>query len=307
MKINKLLLNRNASAMVDLAQILIHCNLNEKIPTTSELVAETKHSRGTIQNSLKSLVNENIVELEAHGHLGTFLVKKDMKQLISLAGITTIVGVMPLPYSKRYEGLATGLIKSSENKFQVPATMAFMRGANQRIEMLKARRYDYAILSKAAFIEYCKGNYDLILVKEFGYHSYLSSHVLIFNNNEEVEIKDGMIIGYDSDSIDQEVLTRNLCENMDVKLRKIDYNKVIELVLTKEIDAAIWNKDEIIDKRIQINYQELSFENNDYNQAVLVVNKDDDIIQYLLAEILDSKQVIKIQNKVLNNQLIPSY
>lgn len=74
------------------------------------------------QFKIQLILQENgAIKLESKGHLGTFLIAKNTAILLAFAGITSIVGVMPLPYSKRYEGFATGLIVAMENQYNLPA------------------------------------------------------------------------------------------------------------------------------------------------------------------------------------------
>ena len=142
------LLSKNGLSTMALAKEFMSCDIGSKIPTVSELNEKIGLARGTIQNSIKFLQDNGAIKLESKGHLGTYLISKNTLILLAFAGITSIVGVMPLPYSKKYEGLATGLIVTMENQYSIPASMAYMRGAENRIAMLLAERYDFAIVSK---------------------------------------------------------------------------------------------------------------------------------------------------------------
>ncbi|WP_438588919.1 YhfZ family protein [Dubosiella newyorkensis] len=59
-----------------------------------------------------------------------------MAKLLEISGITQILGVMPLPYSKRYEGLATAWWRMSKNRYNIPVSLAFMRGSKNRVSMV---------------------------------------------------------------------------------------------------------------------------------------------------------------------------
>lgn len=43
-----------------------------------------------------------------------------------------------------------------ENQYNVPASMAYVRGAENRIAMLVADRYDFAVVSKYAAVNFKK-------------------------------------------------------------------------------------------------------------------------------------------------------
>ena len=203
------LLSKNGLSTMTLAKEFLFWQLGEKIPTVSDLKEKVGLARGTIQNSIKFLQENGAIKLESKGHLGTFLRAKNTAILLAFAGITSIVGVMPLPYSKRYEGFATGLIVAMENQYNLPASMAYMRGATNRIAMLLADRYDFAIISRYAANNIMKKNDSVQIVKAFGRHSYLSEHVIVFHDAKCKAIENGMKIGIDNDSIDQKVLTEH--------------------------------------------------------------------------------------------------
>lgn len=307
-KVQNILFSKNATAVIILSKEFLIIPLNEKIPTITDLEKKTKLVRGTIQHAINILKNVGAITLKSRGRNGTFLIDKDVAGLLKLSGITVIMGCMPLPYSKRYEGLATGLLVSTENQYNIPSTMSYMRGAKNRIGMLLMNRYDYAIVSKMAaelFLEENPGS--IKIVKDFGKYSYLSNHIILFSNYNDYEIKDGMKIGIDNSSIDHRELTYKLCNKHNVIYVETDYNKVLSKILNKEIDAAIWNKDEIYDKYINVNYRVVT-NNDEYDTiAVLVVNAEKTELISLLNEIIDKNVVLQNQKLVLEGKIIPSY
>lgn len=109
MDVQKLLFSKNGLSTRELAKMFIPIQEGERVPTVTAIHEKTEVARGTIQNAIKLLQSSGAITLEAKGHLGSFLVKKDMQILLQIAGVNAIVGVMPLPYSKRYEGFATGI------------------------------------------------------------------------------------------------------------------------------------------------------------------------------------------------------
>ena len=182
MNYQQMLLSKNGFATMKLAKEFLKYSIGSNIPTITDLCEEMDIPRGTVQNSLKFLQTNKAIRLESRGHLGTFLIEKNTRILLEFSGITSIVGVMPLPYSKKYEGFASGLIAAMENQYNVPAYMAYMRGAVNRIGMLLSDRYDYAVLSKYAANQFLKKNDSIMIVKSFGINSYLSEHIVIFHN-----------------------------------------------------------------------------------------------------------------------------
>src|SRR5690625_4816170 len=90
---------KNGLAAQKIAQTLLAVREGERIPRIDDFVRNLKLGRGTIQSSLTLLEDVGAVRVESRGHLGTFLLEKDNAALWKIAGHSTIIGVMPLPYS----------------------------------------------------------------------------------------------------------------------------------------------------------------------------------------------------------------
>lgn len=307
MQYKRLLYSKNGLSTMSLAKLFLSVKEGEKIPTITELNDHIDLARGTIQNSIKMLQNQGAIRLESRGHLGTFLKKKDMRILLDFAGISSIVGVMPLPYSKRYEGFATGIIVALENQYNVPVSMAYMRGAQNRISMLLSNRYDFAIISRFAAEEMQRKQVDIRVVKSFGEYSYLSHHIIVFHDAQKKKIEDGMRIGIDKDSVDQSQLTMSLCKGKQVTYVNLEYNQILEKTLNGEIDAAIWNEDEVTDKLISINYRPIDTIDTKDTEAVLVVDGSKTEMASLLNDMVDIETVLNNQKLVLEGKITPSY
>lgn len=302
----EILFSKNGIATYTLAREFIKYHVGDKIPTVSELSETFGLARGTVQNAVKLLQQSDAIRIESKGHIGSYLTKKNMTILLEFAGISSIVGVMPLPYSKRYEGLASGLLVTMENHYNIPASMAFMRGSKNRVSMLISNRYDFAIISRAAAEAIIAEHDNILIVMTFGKNSYLSEHVIVFKDDSMKEICDGMRIGIDYDSVDQRMLTEQVCQGKDIEYVSVDYSGILERVLHGDIDAAVWNKDEITDKYVKVNYTELT-EQDSTSEAVVVVSKYEPELVELLRNIIDSETVVNIQRLVLEGKITPSY
>ena len=217
------LMGKNAIATIKVSKELLKYSVGERIPTVSEFVDSLSLARGTVQNAIKTLVDHEAVRIESKGHLGSYLVKKNMRVLLKFAGVRMLLGTMPLPYSRRYEGLASGLIASMENNYDLPINLAYMRGSVNRISMVLQKRYDFAVVSRYAanyFIEKYPDKIEIVV--GFGAGSYLSNHVIMFHNPNIREIQDGMKVGIDSASIDQKELTQFVCQGKNVEFIEIE-------------------------------------------------------------------------------------
>lgn len=266
------LMGKNAIATIKVSKELLKYSVGERIPTVSEFVDSLSLARGTVQNAIKTLVDHEAVRIESKGHLGSYLVKKNMRVLLKFAGVRMLLGTMPLPYSRRYEGLASGLIASMENNYDLPINLANQRGSVNRISMVLQKRYDFAVVSRYAanyFIEKYPDKIEIVV--DFGAGSYLSNHVIMFHNPNIREIQDGMKVGIDSASIDQKELTQFVCQGKNVEFIEIEYSRIIERVISGDIDATVMNIDEANDKHVKIHTKSIQQVNKDNTEAVLVV------------------------------------
>jgi hypothetical protein len=305
------LMSKNGKVIMQLSRELITCNIGERIKTVEEYANIFRTGRGTVQGGLKFLEEEEALKLESRGRLGTYIVKIDYEKLWSISNFGTIMGVMPLPYSKRYEGLATGLYKAFE-KAKIPFSLAFMRGASKRLEALKLGKYDFVVTSKLAVNVEMSYFSNIEIAYEFGPKSYVGQHVVIFREKNVTQIEDGMRIGIDTSSPDQYLLTKYECEGKKVEYIETSYNQIIKKIESGEINAAIWNEDEIKEKGLNLNIcslknvKTINISNMD-TIAALVVNKNNDDFKNVVSKFINMNIIKHIQNEVLDGKLIPSY
>lgn len=307
----KQLLSKNGRAIMLLSQEMFSYEVGDRIRTISDYVELLGTSRGTVQSAIKFLQEERCIRLESRGHLGTFITEMNHKQLWEYSDFGVIMGAMPLPYSKRYEGLATGLYKAFEEK-EIPFSLAFMRGANKRIEALNFGKYNFAILSKLAAETQRNSHHDLHIVHEFQPGSYVGNHVVVFRNSRVHRIEDGMRVGFDASSIDQSMLTEVECEGLDVAYVATPYNQILQKLEMNEIDAAIWNVDEIKEKNLDFHIQPLQKEqarelDHKGTIATIVVSQDSMVIGRIMQRLLELDAVEEIQKQVIEDKMIPVY
>ena len=301
------LMSKNGLATMALAKEFIKYEIGDRVPTVSEFTDSLGFARGTIQNALKNMTLSNAITVESKGHLGSYLIKKDMRILLETAGINNLVGAMPLPYSKKYEGLASGLVSAMENYYNLPIVMSYMRGAKNRIDMVVNKRYDFAIVSKFAADQYMNDNDTIKIVKSFGEGSYCSKHVLIFHDSKVTEISDGMRVGVDNDSIDQQDVIRKECEGKNVEFIPVEYSTLLSRIIEGNLDATIWNLDEVLDKGLNMNWKESVYSNPTDTEAVIIVSKEREEMFTLLDKIISVKNVLNFQQLVVDGKITPKY
>lgn len=295
-------------ATIYLAKQLLSLKKGDRLGTISFYTEKSDFSRGTIQNALKEIKNEGAIFVKAKGHLGTVILDIDYKRLWSLAGFDILAGAMPLPYSKIYEGLATGLNLIVQD-YGIDMKMAYINGSLNRLDMLKKKKYDFIITSLLTAKAAIKLGFNIDICMSFGKQSYLSEHVLILSDDSFDDIKDGMKIGLDPNSIDMKIITEEICKGKKVQFVYMPYNQIAEQVKEHKIDAAIWNYDEIKEKGINVKVKHIMKAQTilDSSVAVIVVNKDEPGNVHFLNEIIDKNNVVSIMKKVEKREIMPAY
>lgn len=302
--------SKNGLAAKKIAKELIRLESGEKIPRVSDYSETLSMGRGTVQNALRLLDEMKAIKLEARGHLGTFLVRKDARLLLEIAGIAPLIGSMPLPYSRKYEGLATGIVEAFEavNK---KVNLTYMRGGLNRIDAVRTKRSDFAIVSKMTAASALKEHSSLKIMSKLGLNSYVSTHKIFLANTDANKVQNGMKIGVDMESPDQTELTFTEFKGMNVEYVDINYMQLFEMLNSKQIDAAIWNVDE---KRMLETFKAIDFQSpdakniaHDTSEAVIVI---DSSREQEIAEKWDSvemNKILEIQSCVEKGEKIPRY
>ncbi|KIL50042.1 GntR family transcriptional regulator YhfZ [Jeotgalibacillus soli] len=302
------LYSKKGIVLQKIAEELLFIEVDERLPKVGDFSEKYQVGRGTIQSALKRLEKEKCITLEPRGHLGTFLRAKNLSNLLLFSGVNQITAVMPLPYSKKYEGLATGLTSELEG-IGLSLNIAFMRGSKLRLEGVKEGRYDFALISKYSAQEALKNESNLKIALEFGIKTYVSEHAVIFSNPENKQLKDGMKVGIDSFSTDQKILTQAEATGLTIEYLEFNYMHMLQHLKAKTIDATIWNVDEIdptlfhiqsLASPLAINYE------SQMNEAVCVIKKDNRKMEYIINQ-LSKNKIVEIQSDVVKGNIIPKY
>ncbi|WP_085522098.1 GntR family transcriptional regulator YhfZ [Tuberibacillus sp. Marseille-P3662] len=303
------LYSKNGLAAKYIAREILKIENQERIPRVTDFCDRLSLGRGTVQGALKLLEGLDAIELASRGHLGTFLLNKDVSVLSDIADIGPLIGAMPLPYSKKYEGLATGIVDAfgSTNK---RVSLAYMRGASTRLEALKTRRYDFAIVSRMAAEDGIKNHKGLEIIKSFGLGTYVSGHKVFFADPSNTQIKSGMRIGIDRSSPDQSMCTLYECEGIDVALVDLNYMQLFQMLKEKQIDAAVWNKDEV--QSVEM-LSSADFQSGKARELTKLTSEATIVIDSTRSEVieqmalLDAGIVRGVQRKVENGERFPQY
>lgn len=284
--------------------------VGERIPNISDLSGKLSVGAGTVQTALKMLETEGAIKLQTRGHQGTTLEYIDRILLYRLTEQPWIAGSMPLPYTTRLEGLATALYNQFES-VAIPFNIQYMRGGKSRLDKLASGAFNFAICSKRTAILAQHDYSNLEILIEFNPRSYIDKPAVVFAHEEDTEIRDGMKIGIDEYSYDHVYLNEMVCQGKDVTFVPLKYSELFEKLKKGEIDASLWNLDELKEKFSLKNVHTLDDtivkEMEDACRAVLVIRNDDRKLQLLMKDILDLDEIHKIQKDVLEQRIFPAY
>lgn len=268
-----------------LAQDLLARQEGERIPPISEYQEKLRVSRGTIQNGLNYLKDSGAITLVSRGHLGTFIERLDYRRLQECSFSKELTGIMPLPYSLCYQGLATALYRAlSPYAFN----LLYARGAESRMRLLTSGVCHFTICSRYAAEEAIRHHTDVEIAVDLGPGTYLTSHVLVFREAGKTAIESGMRIGYDRSSVDHRNLTELICSGVrGVKLVELKAHQTIRAIQNDEIDAGVWNLDDIMEsgyKGLHVVPIRQSADISAFSSAVLVIRRGDESIAQLLRQ-----------------------
>lgn len=223
-----------------LALELSAMSVGDRMATVQDLSEWYQVGKGTVQAALALLEETGAVEIRSRGKLGTFITSIDHRLLWELSDGQSVSIAMPLPYSRRYEGLATGLHAAFVD-VGVPLVLMFIRGAAARAAALHRERADFSVMSKFA----AEGDPDLEIIRDFGPHTYVGAHGLVLAEGRDLH-DPGLRVAFDPSSPDQTALTMARFPHLpDDRLVEVSYNQLGRYFAEGLVDATVWNLDEI--------------------------------------------------------------
>lgn len=299
----------NKEGMVTRRVALELCSVapGERIPTVTALEKSCEASRGNVQKALANLKEQGAVQLEAHGQNGTTLNSIDYLVLARLCGCDHLVGVMPLPYTSRYEGLATSLF-TLLNVEGIRSFITFLRGSEARIQTLLDGFVNYAVMSRMAYDDYAGRGYPIKVALECSPLTYVGRHVLLARDSNRTNWA-GARVGIDESSVDQSCLTRRYFADADVQYVPVQYTHIVDMLLTGELDTGIWNEDDVHVRAsglVRIPLDEDAAQDTN-TRAVVVTRSDDALTRRIVNALLDREKVEGIQRQVMGGDLVARY
>lgn len=279
----------------------------DRVPTVEEFCKESNISQGTMQSAINILKEDGAINTVSRGHLGTFVENVNQKKLLNYLRKRDIVGSLPLPYTKKYEGLATGIYKEFLNS-DIQVNLSYMNGSRNRLSGLLEGRNDFIITSDLTAEYLVQNNKSLEKYIEFPKSTYVSKHVLIHRKGTNKSITDGVKIGVDDHSIDYTILTDIAVRNHKVNLVKMPYNQVVRSIENGLIDYAIWNLGEVIEHNYPVAYEPLEDKRIiQASKATIIGKSKNDFVKTILQRTINIDNLVKVQKKVESGEILPEY
>lgn len=282
-----------------LVQDLLTRQEGERIPSITEYQEKLQVSRGTIQNGLSYLKDSGAITLVSRGHLGTFIEKLDYRRLQECSFNKELTGIMPLPYSLCYQGLATALYEALAH---YSFNLLYARGAESRLKLLCAGVCQFTVCSRYAAEEAIRCHTDVQIAMDLGPGTYLTSHVLVFREPGKTAIERGMRVAYDRASMDHRHLTEMMCAGVrSVRLVELKAHQTVPAILAGQVDAGIWNLDDILES----GYEGLNLvpipqvgDLAAFTSAALVIRRGDENMAQVLRQYVQPDAVRSVQEAV---------
>ena len=289
--------------LTTLARYLLGEKCGNRLKTIDELAAECHSSVGLTQAALKTLESSGAIRIERRGRNGSYLVDMDNRTLLKHVDINNVVCAMPLPYTRLYEGLASGLKAPFDG---IPFYYAHMRGADIRVECLLNGVYDMAVVSRLAAESYLAQD-GLRITLALGPHTYVGEHQLICRKGESADVKR---VGLDNRSADQKIMTEACFGNRDVELIDMPYHESLQRIAKGDVDAVIWNV--VAEAELAVLGLEATPLTNDprflqATEAVVLTRAEDYAMQQLLRAVVNKEALLAHQQRVANGEQEPSY
>jgi len=301
------LLSKQGKIVKQMADDLLNRQVEERVPSMQDYATQFSASVGTVQSAVNYLQAEDIASLVSRGRLGAFIESLDYVSLWQIARNRPLSGAQPLPYSRQLAGLATAL-RAQFSAHAITSSFRYVRGANTRMQMLQSGDSDWIVTSRYAGESASVHGFDLDIAFSLGQDTYTMNRVLLFRDEHEPILRDGLRFGIDRNSTDHAYLVRSLSQNMAIKFVEIEYQRGIEHLQANDIDVAVWTSTESIPSGLQVTEINMSDERlTPLSEAVIMTRPNDRATQHVLQAIIDLDRIKQIQHEVVASQRLPSY
>jgi YhfZ-like protein/helix-turn-helix protein len=291
-----------------LAAFLTAAVPGDRLPTVRELAREMAISVGTVHRLLHDFEVEGAISVDRHGRNGAVLLSRTIGKLVDAARGGPLVLAVPLPTTPRTAGLATA-IKASFDAAGIEADMSFYWGSRPRLEALRRRRADVAVMSALAAAERTSEETTAL---ELPAGTYVLDHRVYFTR------VDGpgqpLRVAFDRDSIDLQRMAQLEFEDAKPEFVPSRFTQFLRLLSDGDINAAIWNVNEPISGPLPpsiesraISARVLDKLGGANTRVTFLTRTEDHLTQSVLRSCLRVPELLRIQTEVMNGDRVPEY
>lgn len=294
-----------------LAQDLLELALGEQLPTIRELAAAHNSSIGTVQAILAEFEREGAIQTERQGWMGTYLRGRSLAHLWSAAqGGDPLVIALPLPSTLICEGLATG-IKTLLAENGIEAFLIFLRGSRRRLEALRRKHCNAAVISTFAASTMCGAGEKCVL--ELPPQTYAQEHRVFYGRDPETIAHRQLRVAIDRDSVDLQRLTEMEFAEAEVEFVSATFLQYVQMLEQGTVDAVVWDTDEAKGRLPATHFsrplsdrvlQQIGMTNT---RASLVARHNDSPSEQVIRQCLDTPRLLQIQSEVMSGTRVPAY
>ena len=289
-----------------LARVAIGIPVGGQVPTTVELATRANTAQGTVQAALGRLEESGALRISSHGSRGRRVVSRDISALWLASAGGALTGVMPLPDSREFSGLATALSDAAESR-GIPLQLLFRQGSTVRLQFLESGRVDFTVASATVAHSQPGQTASLTLAPHTYYQK--DSVVVITASGREVGTPDRVPV--DRSSHDHLQLTQS--EFPNAQLVDAPYSFIPELVVSGEFDAAVWHRSAssplLIGSGITIHplRHRKSDAADSLDRAAIVWRSQDTAVGGVMSDVFTAARLEKVQQEVMDGVRIPQF
>ena len=301
---NKKIFNKHGSVTTNLARDIMSLDIGDRLPTIIEYTEKFSVSRGIIQNSISLLEDEGCISLSRSGKLGTVLGKIDYGKLCKYTQWDPLVGAMPIPFNDLFRSLASAFYYEGQ-KLPIDSWVAYVSGAANRRAMLSKGVFDYIVTSVATAGYITSSDDDIELLFTLPDCRYEDPYCLIFMDNKDTEIRDGMKVGVDPEAIDQMQISKAMCKGKNVEFVKMPLEGIVEMLHNRSVDCMVIRKDKWLEDNTNMNPLPVAVTDYSIEETTIpaiLVNKNNYGIKNLLSKFFSPADLASAQQKALNVQ-----
>lgn len=296
-----------------LAKYLITLNKGDQLLSTRELAESYGASLGSISQTVNNLEETGAVSISRRGHLGSFLEEKSTAMLWSVIENGPMVIAFTLPTFPKCEGLATAF-HSLLNGAGVETYLTFIRGSLNRLKALRHGQCHAVVMSALTADELKTRKEEVIMT--LPPQSFVMDHRVFYRLKRE-QTSRPLRVGIDNDSFDVKYLTELEFSGSEVEFYQISFIQIDRHIEKSfevaQLDAAISNldhfdrlvSDEISSRPLSPHVESLIGDRN--TSAAIITKGGSNPTAIALKELLDPKEILEIQQKVIEGEIVPRY